>query len=535
MGSLTTAYVYGLALSAVTTPIGAMYVWRRLPNVWIRLLLILVALWSALAFGFVVVPSDSIAWTFVRLRGSILAVIAPVAALFALDLTRNSASLSASRLVGLLAIPAISLLGIWTPWGWVYRELRFAPDIPYRIVQSLDYGFWLPVMSFYAYTVIATATTLVVASAVRALEPYRIRTLALVVLVLVPMAAQLTAGFMQRLGMLHVDLTAATAWITVPAWIILARRYGESGLHPIIRDRLLDAMRDAVVVTTSPQRIVETNPAFERLRERSDSDLTGIVFAGEDGTGPAPTLDGPARSDVAVTLDGEVRHLELVKTQLAPTTGFAGLMTVIRDVTETVELARRLEAYDEMVANDLRRPLAEALAAIDRALDESQTSEELAIEAARTSCRQALQLVNVHLRLARFRDGEQHQAKVESEVIVRTVLSQMRSTLDLSRIAVVVPHDWPPATGDPLLVEHLWREAIGHAIRGTGKDMRIDLQAERNDGVVRFTVRYRAKEATRAPAFSVIAERIIARLRGALGVRRADGEFAFWFDLPAWT
>lgn len=122
-------------------------------------------------------------------------------------------------------------------------------------------------------------------------------------------------------------------------------RFGLLDLVPVARTTLIETMPDPVLVLDAHHRVIDHNPAAERLLRVSERALLGARFdqlLGEEL--PAPGHRSPTRHELTFTRAGEERSFELVISVLgkAPSDG-PGHLVVLRDITGRKEAERRLE------------------------------------------------------------------------------------------------------------------------------------------------------------------------------------------------
>ncbi|PSP86386.1 hypothetical protein BRC83_00455 [Halobacteriales archaeon QS_1_68_17] len=174
---------------------------------------------------------------------------------------------------------------------------------------------------------------------------YRGQAAALMFAPIVPMLAN--AKYVARIGPLPlVDLTPVSFTISGAAVAYAIFRYQFLDVVPVARRTVVETMRDGYVVLDDRDRIVDLNPAAERLLGLEDGDV-GIPI---DETFPSAALPlpgaGETLEEVVLDADGERRVLELSSSPLSESKA-TGRLIVLRDVTERRRVEKQYQALIE--------------------------------------------------------------------------------------------------------------------------------------------------------------------------------------------
>jgi diguanylate cyclase (GGDEF)-like protein/PAS domain S-box-containing protein len=121
-------------------------------------------------------------------------------------------------------------------------------------------------------------------------------------------------------------------------------RFGLLDLVPVARTTLIETMPDPVLVLDAHHRVVDHNPAAERVLRVSESALLGARIEQLLGAElPAPGNDLPTRHELIWAGAGEEKTFELVISVLGEGRGDgAGNLVVLRDITARKKAERRL-------------------------------------------------------------------------------------------------------------------------------------------------------------------------------------------------
>jgi PAS domain S-box-containing protein len=346
--------VYSLALliTAVVAGATAWAAWRRRTKRGARPLAILalgLVVWSlaqTLDAAVADVPSK-IFWTKWEYIG---VVTVPTAWLvFCLEYTGLDARwLTPGRWPFLLIHPVLTLLLVWTnEWhGWIWREVTVKPVGDLWMWHS-RYGWAFWIQTTYAYILLFIGTLLLARAAVRSPRPYRTQAQILLGGALIP-------WIVNGLTITHtidtpINLTALGFTLdgVIAFWGLFKYRFLD--LAPVARDAVVDSMRDAMVTLDLEHRIVDVNPAAQRLLDRPVQDLLGqrlsdllpeqraLLARYEEKL----TFD----DEIEVEMEGEIRCYDLHISPLYDHRGrLEGRIIVLHDISERKRLQASLEA-----------------------------------------------------------------------------------------------------------------------------------------------------------------------------------------------
>ena len=347
-----TPYALPLIAAATISAALALYGWRRRPTpgaMFFVLLMLAVAEWS-LTYALELDSSDlSAKILFDALE--FLGIVSIPAAWLALTLcyTGREKWLTPRNLALLAVEPVITVLLVWTNgfhgliWGNVgldtsgtFINLRETPGV----------GFWIH--TGYSYTLLLIGVLLLIQAFVRAPRLYRRQLISLLVGVLVPWLAN-ALSFLGLSPFPEFDLTpfAFTVSGVVMAWGLF--RFRLLDIVPVARSAVVDSLSDGVIVLDTQQRIVDLNPAAQRIIRRAASEVIGqpaakvfsarpdLVEEYRDVTEASSEIVLPGRvaSSQAGQEEVEQRQFELRILPLYDRgDSLTGRLIVLRDITE---------------------------------------------------------------------------------------------------------------------------------------------------------------------------------------------------------
>jgi len=193
----------------------------------------------------------------------------------------------------------------------------------------------------YSSLVLWVSLGLMVVALLRASSVYRKVSLILIASLVAPYVLNLLYNFdVGPFG--RVDLTpfAFTASCLVLVWGLF--RFRLLGISPVARGVVFETITDAVVVLDPLRRVVDANPAAERVLGVPLADATGRPL--DEVLPEAAGLP----EDLAVSRGGVTRRCELTGVPMPDREGAPiGWLVVLRDVTERHRTQRRLRRLDE--------------------------------------------------------------------------------------------------------------------------------------------------------------------------------------------
>jgi diguanylate cyclase (GGDEF)-like protein len=255
------------------------------------------------------------------------------------------------RLALVLAVePALVMLALATN-AWHHRFIRgFEVGIQDTLVPVFGFLFWMHVA--YIYAVVA-AGLVRVGRAWLGAPPGRRWVYGWVPLVIVPPIVTNLIGL--SLAGHTVDLTVTGHSIGLIVTYLVFVRQSLPELVPVARRRVFDTISDAVAVVDRAGRLLDVNPAGERLLRQLCDDLPDTLV----GTSPVPLemLALPEQGEAdQVLLDANGSGVDVhVRTSsvLDRHDRCTGWVLVARDVTETHQQHRELEKANARLQDQL--------------------------------------------------------------------------------------------------------------------------------------------------------------------------------------
>lgn len=513
-----TPYTLLLLLPPLLSTAIAAVAWRRRatrgarPLVWLALSAAVWGLTYFLALHSTNLP-DKLFWNSAQYLG---VAVAPAAWLvFAIEYTGRGGLLT-KRIMALLAImPLLIIVLVWTnsSHGLYYSDPSLTPTGPF-ITLRLSRGPLFLVNLVYSYSLLLAGTLLILKAFLQAPPWLRAQTGVVLVGGLVPWVV----NALHQSRLIPLDLTPfsfsltglAMLWGLAQLWLV--------ELRPVAREAVIRAMDDGMIVLDAQHRIVNLNPAAERILG-----CPAVQAIGQPAATAVPQWielseprTNPALAHLEISLPGEKGQPQrLYDVRSSPLRGphgvTAGYLLAWRDITErkqTEEALRvshadlqarneELDAFAHTVAHDLRGSLSIVVSAAsllkrDRA-SLSPVEIEMWLRSILNHGTKMSYTTDALLLLARVRGEQVPIDIVEMGSIVAGACQRLAGKIEQHQVEIITPPTWPVAAGYGPWLEEVWFNLIDNAIKYGGLPPRVELGYARPDrdgkDVIEFWVR----------------------------------------------
>jgi PAS domain S-box-containing protein len=296
-------------------------------------------------------------WTQVGLS---LSVVPPLAwLLLVLVYTGRRHRVTRRLLAALLVEPLGFLALVWTTTEHtlVWETTALAPIGEFDgFTGEFGIAFWGH--QAYSYLLLTAGVVLLVRMLLRTNNLFRWQSTAWLFAISVP----ITGNALYIFGQLPAGLDP-TGVSYVLAGLLLALALFESQLRSVApatreigREAVLSELEDAMVILDDDQRIVDTNPAGERLLDAEDylgRELAAVRPALADGID-----DAERRAQLELEQAGRLRYYDVRISSLYGGYGaVSGSVLSLRDVTEREEREQRLDVLNRLLRHNLRNEL----------------------------------------------------------------------------------------------------------------------------------------------------------------------------------
>lgn len=277
--------------------------------------------------------------------------------LFAWTYAQQGRHLTRRAIAWLSVVPALTVLAAATnQWhGWVWAEVTIRPESGLAVY---GHGPWFWVFIAYAYGLLLIGVISFFRAVYLFPAYYRHHVVSLLVGMSLPVAGNIiyVSGLNPVPGL---DWTPVTFAVTgaILTWGLFRQRMFT--LVPIARGRLIEGMADGMLVLDAENRIVDVNPAAQKILGWSTAELVGRPLTEiHGGTWWAEFLQATEEmQEQHISLgEGEgKRHYDLRMSPLwGPDGKLAGRLIVMRDIS----LHRQMEEEREALIGELQDALA---------------------------------------------------------------------------------------------------------------------------------------------------------------------------------
>jgi PAS domain S-box-containing protein len=340
--------------------------------------------------------------------------------------------------------------------------------------QQWGPAFWAH--SAYAYTLTLVTIILLLELLISSRRSlYRSQAVALVLAVISPLA--LNAVFLA--GSASFDSTPVGMVASAVFFTLALVRYDFVNISPVAREKLIDNVRDGMLVVNTDDQIVETNPAARRLLGAED-ELAGspveTIFA--DIPALESAYDELTADPDCEEVDQIVSHGELfLQVEATPIDDdrnrHVGWLLLLQDITEQKQRERdleqqleKLDQFASLVSHDLRNPINVASGYIEQT---KTTGDVTNLDKAEEAIDRMEDIIDDVLALAR----EGQEVTDPSEVSLAAVAKSGWETVDTGEATLSVADDqtiMADAHRLQRLFENLFRNSVEHGLSENGSE-----------------------------------------------------------------
>jgi len=558
-----------------------LYGWRYRATPGARAFIAVVALsgvWIGASLLSMLSPTPGMAvfwWLNVRFVG---VTLVPVAYLFfALEYTERSEWLHWRRSWLFFIIPILTLLQIWnTRVPFIAIDTVAYERITLIFPTVIHPWFW--VHTAHSYLLILGGMILLALRIFHSQYPYRQQAILIFTGSLLPLAVNIILIF--RLvppDFPPLDLSALGGIAVGVTWGWALFRYQLLDIMPVARDAVLENMADGVIVLDTRSRIVDINPAAERMFNLTRATALGkpleayLVHRPDMWQRFAAVSEATAQITLGAKEAESIFDLRIstLYRKRAPT----GRLIVLRDITErqraadalqqyAQELEARnaeLDAFAHTVAHDLKNPLS-AMVGYTSLLVEQQgkMEQEQQVTMLNTIERQGYRMARIIDELLLFASlrklGEVAFSALDMRQIMAEVQERLAAMAKEKQAHIMLPETWPTPVGYAAWVEEILANYLSNALKYGGTPPHIVLGWDAQGEMLRFWVQddgagltpeeqsrlfipFTRLDQVSAKGHGLglsIVRRISEKMGGGVGVTSTPGQgSAFWFTLPA--
>lgn len=359
---------------------------------WFGFMMLGIAIW-ALSYGLELSSTSleqMLFWINIEYLG--IAFIPAFWLFFLLKFTGKDNWLKPKYFYAFMLLPLTTLLMVWTN---KYHHLHYTSvsldnSGPFPLL-SLETGPWYIVHTIYFYTLLVWGVILLVNKYRKSDQVFRRQNLTILVAVFIPWVANVLYLFGYR-PMGHIDSTPFAFIITMLFLSIGLVRFRLLDIIPIAREKVIEAMNEGLIVTDNQDRVVDLNQEIRNILTLEEKKIIGkrLELILPEQTELYELIKARKGGQLQLKLVNSEIFLEASLTPLFENQhAYSGLIILIRDITERVEIENKLRLQSEqllgmnklkdrlfsIIAHDLRGPLIN-LNDIIKMLNEGMITEE---------------------------------------------------------------------------------------------------------------------------------------------------------------
>ncbi|NLE75771.1 MAG: PAS domain-containing protein [Chloroflexi bacterium] len=286
-------------------------------------------------------------------------VIPPLWLMIALEYSGRR--VSRRTLLVLAAVPLVTIVLVWTNGlhHWVWQNIHLAAANGYTVMAK-TYGPWFWILTAWAYAQVLGGSVVLIGEALYgSASLYRRQTIVMLAAASIPLLGNISFvfHFSQELGL---DLTPPAFALSGGLVVWALFRYRLLDLMPMAHETLFAEMRDGALVLDVHARVINLNPAAQRILRLTAKQAMGM--AAQEALAERPNLAQQyrtvldERTEIYLTHNGVSTPYDLLISPLVDRQGRpSGRLLVLRDITER----KRTQAERERLIGELQQALAD--------------------------------------------------------------------------------------------------------------------------------------------------------------------------------
>ena len=257
---------------------------------------------------------------------------------FALKYTDHEKWLTRRNSILLFIIPAVTLVMVWTNdihhlmWGSIWLDTSVYPA-----VDAVTHGIWFWISAAYAYILLLVGTLLVFKIYLKSSANYRKQSGTLLLAAIIPWIGNVL--FLAGVGpFAKADPTPLAFAITGVAFFFGMSRLQLIDIMPVAHETILKSMIDGVIVLDDQGRIVEINPAAERIIGGRRAEIIGQTWSHvlpiKEGLSELKSETAEKQTTIELGKDDIKRHYGVYVSSLRIRRNLDGSVIILHDETE---------------------------------------------------------------------------------------------------------------------------------------------------------------------------------------------------------
>jgi len=426
--------------------------------------------------------------------------------LFTLSYTQYSKYVNAAAIAGLMAIPAITILLVFTN---PYHQLiwRYVDFFPITNDSNYNYGTWFWFYVCYEYFVLVIAIAILLLSTFRFYKIYKIQLIYLIAASVLPLMTSIIYVF--KLIPVKADLTPMALILSgiLSAIGIFFQRMFE--VVPVARIQTLNNLSDGIIVVDMENRIADVNEAFVKIINTSRSEVLGHPFKRFSKLFLEKESERMTEGGyLTETTISTVKGFKYFEVKYSPVTNskhqLIGRIFLLHDISirkraldaavesnnllkneiiEKEKLIADLDAYARSVAHDLKNPIGGVIGLTEFIKDDilnknNEQAFEL-LDMLNEQGQKMLKIVDELLLLARIRKEDIQPVEIDMYSIIIDAINRLKLQIKERGATFEIPEKWAVVKGHSQWIEEVWVNLISNAIKYGGDPPKIVIGTEK--------------------------------------------------------
>ena len=343
---------------------------------WFGYMLFSIGIWS-LSYGFELSSTtfeQMLFWQNVEYLGIVL--IPAFWLLFILQFTGRDRYINTKNIIWMFIIPLITLLLVWTnKFHHLYFKSIYVDRSESFPLLGVESGPWYLIYTLYFYALLALGVVMLIKKYRNSNPIFKRHNLIILLAAFIPWLANLANLFGFR-PMGHIDITPFAFIVTVFMFSIGIIRFRLLDIIPIAREKVLEAMKEGLIVMDHLDRIIDLNREIKMILSIADESMIGknidSVFPNQPELFEYIIGRKDGRIKIELQRNGYPIFMEVSITALFENrNSYNGLIILTRDITEQVGIENRFRIQSDqlistnklkdrlfsIIAHDLRSPL----------------------------------------------------------------------------------------------------------------------------------------------------------------------------------
>jgi PAS domain S-box-containing protein len=260
---------------------------------------------------------------------------------FTLQYANREKWLTRRNLAILTVLPVLTLVMVWTNdvyhlmWKDIWLDTSLSPP-----VDAVTHNIWFWVQAIYSYLLILLGTLTLLSVFLHSSGIYRKQVGTMLLATAVPWVANFL--YIAGIGPFSViDPTPLAFAITGAAFLWGLARLQLLDFMPIAHDAIFKNITDGVVVLDTQNRVIELNPAAQRIVDRKRSDIIGrpynMVLPGQAGLLPLKPEMAETQGVISLGEGQTLRYYGISISKITTKQHFSGHLVLLHDDTERVK------------------------------------------------------------------------------------------------------------------------------------------------------------------------------------------------------